>query len=113
MQNIKNISSLVIAKKFFAIITIITLVFSNSVFAAIAVNNGDFSDLSGLTPDGGWNHGIPNNWTTLGGTNYIIYGDGTVLNLDHAGIISQSLGAVVLGGEDITVSFQYGDIWGG
>lgn len=101
------------AKKFLASFTLVTLLFTHSAFAAVVVNNGNFSNLTGLTADGDWNHGVPNSWTTLGGTNYIIYNTGTLLNLDHAGTISQNLGTVDVGGEDITVSFDYGDMWNG
>lgn len=100
-------------RKFLALSTIVFISLAQPTFAALLVNNGNFNDLSGLTSDGDWNHGVPNSWITLGGTNYVIYNTGTLLNLDHAGTISQSLGTVDVGGEDITVSFDYGDMWNG
>jgi hypothetical protein len=99
-------------KKFLAVTTIATFFFSNSAFAAIAVNNGNFSDTSGMTnAGGGWYHGNPNSWSANGTNQYVI--NNNVLNLDHVGTFTQSLGTVDLGGEDITVSFEYGDIFSG
>ena len=111
MKNNFHISA--IGRKCFTLITLIAFFFTHSAFAALVVNNGDFSNLAGLTPDGDWNHGVPNSWTTLSGTNYIVHNTGTRLNLDHAGTISQSIGTVVAATPDITASFQYGDIWNG
>ncbi len=101
------------SKKCFSVVTLFFLLFSQSAFGAVSLINGDFSNLGDLIADGDWNHGLPNSWTTLGGTNYIVYNTGTVLNLDHAGTISQTLGTVDAGGENITVSFEYGDLWNG
>lgn len=99
-------------KKVLAFVTATILLFSNSAFAAIAVNNGDFSDTSGMTnAGGGWYHGTPNSWSANGTNQYVI--NSNVLNLDHVGTFTQSLGAVVNGGEKITVNFEYGDIWNG
>ena len=81
-------------------------------FAAIAVGNGNFSDVSGMTnAGGGWYHGNPNSWSANGTNQYVI--NNNVLNLDHVGTFTQNLGTVVTGGEKITVNFQYGDLWGG
>lgn len=100
-------------RKCLAIVTLLSFIFTQSAFAMVNVGNGSFTDLTGLTADGEWNHGVPNSWNTLGGTNYIIYNTNTLLNLDHAGTISQTLGTVDAGGEDVTVSFDYGDMWNG
>jgi len=103
--------SAVLTKKVFAIITL--LFFStHSAFAALAVSNGDFSDLTGLTnAGGGWYHGTPTAWSLTGSDQYVI--NYNRVNLEGKGTFSQSLGTVALGGEDITVSFQYGDVFGG
>lgn len=60
---------------------------------------------------GGWYDGVPIGWSTTGANQYVINNE--VLNLDHVGTFSQTLGVVDAGAEDVTVSFQYGDIWNG
>ncbi len=113
MRNSFHLAGL--GRKCLTLLTLSVFLFTHSAFAALVVNNGNFSNLTGLTNGGGgWYHGVPNSWTTLSGTNYIIYTTGGAkLNMDHAGTVSQSLGTVVLGQEDITVSFDYGDVWSG
>lgn len=86
------------------------ILFTHSAFAAIAVNNGDFSDVSGMTnAGGGWYHGNPNSWSANGTNQYVIYNN--ILNLDHVGTFTQNIGVVENGGEKITISFDYGDRW--
>lgn len=85
--------------------------FGNSAFAALSLNNGDFSDHTGLTQEGAWYHGIPASWTVAGPNLYII--NDTTLNLDGKGVVAQNLGTVEAGNEVVTVSFQYGDMWNG
>jgi hypothetical protein len=60
---------------------------------------------------GGWYDGIPNGWSTTGTNQYVI--NNNVLNLDHVGTFSQTLNSVEVGAENVTVSFEYGDIWNG
>jgi hypothetical protein len=99
-------------KKCFSVATLLFFLLSQSAFAAVSVTNGNFADTGGMADvGGGWYDGTPNGWSTTGANQYVINNE--VLNLDHVGVFSQILGVVDVGAEDITVSFEYGDIWNG
>lgn len=100
------------SKKCFSALTLFFFLVSQSAFAAVSLTNGNFSDTSGMADiGGGWYDGVPTGWATTGANQYVINNE--VLNLDHVGTFSQTLGVVDAGAEDVTVSFEYGDIWNG
>ena len=100
-----------VEKKCVSLMTLFCLFFSQSAFGAVNIINGDFNDTTGMSVNGGWYDGIPAGWSTTGVNQYVI--NNNTLNLDHVGTFSQNLGTVEVGGEDIKVSFEYGDIWNG
>ena len=85
----------------------------------LAVTNGGFTDLTGLTPLGGpWYAGVPAGWTTaVASTNYSVFVDGTTNygNLDALSFVSgtfvplrQNVGTVALN-STVTLSFRVGN----
>lgn len=92
-----NISFSETFKKVTSVALIFGLVFSTltpAAFAAVSINNGNFSNVSGMTnAGGGWYHGTPPSWSISGTGNYVVHNG--VLNLAHSPAV-QSIGAVAV-----------------
>lgn len=82
----------------------------------LRVENGDFSDLSGLTAVGsGWHAGVPRGWeSTAKDTNYSVLSAGShtapVCNLSQLGFLLQDAGTLT-DASDVVLEFDVADVF--
>lgn len=94
----------------------VLLGFAATASASLAVINGDFSDLSGLTPgNDSWYSGTPKGWTGSNGTYAVSskYGaPAPICNPSQLGRLSQSIGTLDKPA-DVVVTFDVSDVFNG